>query len=378
MPNRLGTKAARRADRLPWRRIGWGLAVAGALALLAVPLPHDPATIEPAVPYQAAPRVEAPAPPRALKARIDELVAGFDGRVGVAVRKVGEPWLLEAGATEPLPQMSVSKLWVAVSVLHAVDEGRMSMSQPVTVRREDLSIFHQPIRRFVGQGAYRTTVEKLLVGAITQSDNAANDVLMREAGGPGAVRAALSAKGMAGVGFADEERILQTGIAGLEWRPEFSFGRAFWTAREEVPDAERRRALEAYLAAPPDGATPAGIVIALDRLKRGELLSEASTAWLLSTMSRTQTGPSRLTAGLRPGWSIAHKTGTGQVLGRLATGYNDVGLLTAPDGESYAVAVMIAETRAPVPDRQDLMVAVAAAVTAWHDGLDPSAARPDL
>ena len=51
----------------------------------------------------------------------------------------------------------------------------------------------------------------------------------------------------------------------------------------------------------------------------------------------------------------------------MATGFNDVGVMTAPDGHAYAVAVMIAQTRASVPDRQALMVEVARAVAAHHD-----------
>ena len=57
------------------------------------------------------------------------------------------------------------------------------------------------------------------------------------------------------------------------------------------------------------------IVNALARLKRGELLSPSSTARLLSIMGNTKTGANRLKGGLKPGWSLSHKTGTGQVLG---------------------------------------------------------------
>ena len=93
-------------------------------------------------------------------------------------------------------------------------------------------------------------------------------------------------------------------------------------------------------------------------------------------MSRAafRTGPERLKGGLMPGWTIAHKTGTGQDLGDLTTGYNDVGLITAPNGDTYAIAVMIAATRRPIPERQALMAAVARAVVEAHDG--PSAAAP--
>ena len=32
-------------------------------------------------------------------------------------------------------------------------------------------------------------------------------------------------------------------------------------------------------------------------------------------MGNTKTGANRLKGGLRPGWTLSHKTGTGQVLG---------------------------------------------------------------
>ncbi|MEP2550658.1 MAG: serine hydrolase, partial [Marinomonas sp.] len=73
------------------------------------------------------------------------------------------------------------------------------------------------------------------------------------------------------------------------------------------------------------------------------------------------------------GWQIAHKTGTGQVLDIVPpgvmgeqTGYNDVGILTAPNGARYVVAVMIGNTKAPVPQRMDMMHAVVAAIAEYH------------
>jgi beta-lactamase class A len=42
-------------------------------------------------------------------------------------------------------------------------------------------------------------------------------------------------------------------------------------------------------------------------------------------MANTHTGPNRLRGGLAPGWSLSHKTGTGQELGGVQAGYNDIG-----------------------------------------------------
>ena len=84
-------------------------------------------------------------------------------------------------------------------------------------------------------------------------------------------------------------------------------------------------------------------------------------------MSETHTGPNRLKGGLASGWTLNHKTGTGQVLGGEQAGYNDVGILTAPDGKSYAVAVMIKLTSTPLAVRMTLMNEVVRAVIAEHD-----------
>ena len=122
------------------------------------------------------------------------------------------------------------------------------------------------------------------------------------------------------------------------------------------------QALYRYLLNPPDAATPVGVATALERLHRGDLLSPASSALLLDLMSHTETGASRLRAGLAPGWTLRHKTGTGQVMGAVATGFNDVGLLTSPEGRTYAVAVLIGRTNRPIEQRQALMAAVSRAV----------------
>lgn len=318
-----------------------------------------------------------PAAPGPLQIHLENLALAFPGRAGIAVRDVSADWTAGVDLESPYPQQSVSKLWVALSVLDAVDRGELRLDDTVLVRREDLSIFHQPLREKVGRGTYRTQVMALLENSTTLSDNAANDVLMRLVGGPDRVRAVMGEKALDGIGFGDEERFFQTAIAGLDWRPDFSFGQSFWRARESMPQGRRLAALEAYLADPPDGATPGAVTAALDRLASGELLGADATEQLLTLMAASRTGPKRLGGGLTEGWSLAHKTGTGQVMGARATGYNDVGLLTAPDGRVYAVAVMIAETTAAVPERQALMQAVTRAVIDHHAGRDPGAAPPD-
>jgi beta-lactamase class A len=189
---------------------------------------------------------------------------------------------------------------------------------------------------------------------------------MRSVGGPSAVRAMIAEKDLGRIRFYNGERALQSKIAGLIWTPGYSIGNAFYQARDALPLSVRRAAFNRYVDDPYDGAAPSAIVDALARLKRGELLSPESTRRLLNVMGNTKTGANRLKGGLEPGWKLSHKTGTGQVLGAQQAGYNDIGILTAPDGRSYSVAVMIKLTSVPLPTRMTLMNNVVHAVIAQH------------
>lgn len=306
---------------------------------------------------------------RELAARIAELGRSFPGEVGIAVRDVQTDWTTSWNGDKHFPQQSVSKFWVALNVMERVDEGQMDLGDPVTVRQQDLTLFNQPIRQMIGSNGYRTTYGDLLNRSLTQSDNTANDMLLRRSGGPEAVRAMLADKRLRGIRFGPGERLLQAGIAGLSWDDSFSIGDRFYTARAGVPAGRRREAFENYIADPVDGATPIGLVSGLARLQRGELLSAESTRRLIQTMSNTRTGRQRLRGGLAPGWRLAHKTGTGQVLNGTQAGYNDIGILISPEGRTYAVAVMIGRTSVPLPRRMEMMQDVTRATIAYHEAL---------
>ncbi|MEK6541122.1 MAG: class A beta-lactamase [Pseudomonadota bacterium] len=323
----------------------------------------------PVVPPRADPRADPGVnrPPPALEAQLHNLWRDFPGRTGIAVQRIDGAWSLSRRGDEAFPQQSVSKTWVALTLLSQVDAERLHLSDRVTIGPEDLTLFHQPLAaRVAREGRVEASLGELLEQAITGSDNSANDALLRRVGGPDAVNAFLERHHLGRIRFGPGERLLQSHTAGLEWRQSYAVGRAFQVAREGVPIALRRAALERYLADPEDGASPSAIAGALARLARGELLSPASTRLMLDTLSRTSSGPQRLRAGVPVGWRVAHKTGTGQELEGRATGYNDIAILTAPDGTRYGVAVMLASTTASVPQRMALMQAVSRAVAANH------------
>jgi beta-lactamase class A len=307
----------------------------------------------------------APAPPAELQADLQDLIDRYREPVGVAITDVPAGWTAQIAGDEVYPQQSVSKLWVALAVLQAVDDGKMRLDQWAVMRPDDRSVFYQPLAsRIRDPDGLAITLADLLRHALIESDNSANDKLIREIGGAGVVTRVIAEKGLAGLSVGGTERDLQTRTAGLEWRPEYGVTWLFKQARAQLPDAVRDAAQAAYLANPPDGASPVAIAAALAQLKRGELLSGASTDFMLDLMGEARTGPRRLRGGLSPGWTLAHKTGTGPDWRGASVGINDVGLLTAPDGHTYAVAVMLRQTSRPPSARHALMQGVTRAVAA--------------
>jgi beta-lactamase class A len=283
------------------------------------------------------------------------------------MRVDGGEWVFGHRMDELFPQQSVSKTWVALTVLDMVDQGKLRLDQKVKITRDDLAVFHQPIRdQVIANGSIEVSILNLLETSIRASDNTANDSLLRTVGGPQAVTGFIARKNLGAIRFGPGERALQSGIAGLDWKQEYAIGRRFYAARDAVPLATRKAALDRYLNDPIDGASPQAIVRALAKLAKGELLSASSTRLMLDIMSRTSSGPNRLKAGVPAGWSFLHKTGTGQILPPVSTGYNDIGIMTAPDGTRYAIAVMMGSTTASIPQRMTFMQFVSRTVASYH------------
>ncbi len=305
------------------------------------------------------------AAPDALRNRINSLGGGFDGIAGISIYSMRDGWQIDHNAARLYPQQSCSKLWVAIAALELVDQGRISLGDRVTLGRNDLTLFHQPLRAKILGGGATTTLGALLFTAMTESDNTANDKLMRSIGGPDAVRGMVERKGLGSIRFYDGERALQSKIAGLIWSQSWAIGDGFYKARAALPLSVRKASFDRYIADPYDGASPHAVALALARLKRGDLLSPASTSRLLSIMAATRTGKARVRAALARGWKWSHKTGTGQVLQGRIGGINDIGLLTAPDGSVYTMALMTVPNRSD-GEAQNLMQSVTRAIIAAH------------
>ncbi|MDP3590326.1 serine hydrolase, partial [Phenylobacterium sp.] len=83
--------------------------------------------------------------PASLQERLDTIAARHGEPIGIAVADVGAGWAVAVAGDHFFPQQSVSKTWVALAVLDAVDRGDLDLKSAVTMTFADRSVFNQPL-----------------------------------------------------------------------------------------------------------------------------------------------------------------------------------------------------------------------------------------
>jgi beta-lactamase class A len=263
-------------------------------------------------------------------------VAGLDlgalerrvpARMGVSALDLATGARVGWRADERFATCSTFKAFLAAAVLERVDHGRERADRHVTWTAADLQPHSPATEAALANGL---SVEELCAAIVRVSDNCAANLLLKTLGGP--------------AGMTRWYRSLGDRVSRLD--------------RWEV-------ALNTALKGDPrDTASPNATVANLRAVLLGDRLSAASRAKLTGWMATSAPGPNRIKAGVPQGWTVAHKTGTGD---NGAT--NDIGLLTAPDGRQVLLAIYLTETSASLPDCEAAIAdATRAALTALGHG----------
>ena len=270
------------------------------------------------------------AQPNPLQQEITAIVALAKGRVGVSavVLETGET-VAALNSQDHFPMQSVYKLPISMAVMKQVDAGKIKLEQKVKVAKEDYvgSAAHSPIRDEYPHGA-ELTVNDLLRFALSESDGTASDVLMKLAGGPGAVQAFLTELGIKDLIVLDTEQSF-TQDHSLQYR---------------------------------NFATPGSAVALLRALYEHRGLSESSQALVLRFMTESTPGPRRLKGLLPAGTNVAHKTGTSGTENGMTAATNDIGIITLPNGKHLAIAVFVSDSPADEAMREGTIAKIAKAV----------------
>jgi beta-lactamase class A len=88
----------------------------------------------------------------------------------------------------------------------------------------------------LGKGGHTTTLGALLFSAITESDNTANDKLMRSVGGPQAVRDMIEAKKLGSIRFYEGERCASVADRGPHLEPKLLGRRCLLQGAQRIAD----------------------------------------------------------------------------------------------------------------------------------------------
>ncbi len=277
------------------------------------------------------------------------------GTFGIAVVDLQNGATWGVNAERAFPMMSVFKAPVAAAVLSRVDAGSLSLAQSVTVQRSDVdpgSAVPSIGDHFIGD-RMTFTVRRLLVAAVSQSDNTAVDALIRLLGGGQAVTRFLREKGIPAMRVDEDEAAVARVFDHLQGAAQPAAGE---TPAEQ--DRRLREGYQAFLADPRNTTTPEAAALFLQKLWGHQLLSRASTEYLLQLMD-AQTVPNRLRAGLPSGVRLADKTGTSGTVAGMTAAYNDIGILTWPDGRTVILAAFLTGSAASQAARDALFAELA-------------------
>lgn len=290
----------------------------------------------------------APAFADALQAKLDALAQRAQpAHLGVTVidLRSGQTWRVGAGRAYPM--MSVFKAPLGAALLARVDRGELSLDRAVTLTRADLRQGVSPIAKHFQGESMTFTVRQLLKAAVGDSDNTAADALLPLVGGPAGLTAWLRTQGIQGMRVDRGEGGISHDVMGLDAHNQPPPGET-----DAQADARIRRGFLAYMRGPRDTSTPDAAASFLRKLWQGELLSSGSTRLLLDTM--THTPPFRIESGLPKGVQFAHKGGTSATFEGITAAFNDIGVISWPDGRAVVVAGFLTGSTQSAKERNAL------------------------
>jgi beta-lactamase class A len=264
-----------------------------------------------------------------LRQQIRAIAREARGKVSVSCSLPGSPLNCDLNPNAHPPMQSVFKLPLALSVLHQVEKGILSLDHPVRFLPQDRILPHvySPLQDQYPQAGVDVPMRELLRLTVSLSDNVAADILLRLVGGPNAVNTYIAALPISGFHLQDSEAVLHHEVS-----------------------AQYRNWFE-----------PAGAVQLLRRISDNSPLTSEHTDLLLSWMTpsvRTK----RLEGDLPAGMRVAHKSGTSDVDDGIAHATNDIGLIPLPKGRRIAIAVFVTDSTADEATREQVIARIARAV----------------
>jgi beta-lactamase class A len=233
---------------------------------------------------------------------IRQIESKTGGRLGVFALDMQSGRQLASRADERFAMCSTFKWVLAAQVLAGVDRSQLSLDQHVAYGSDDL-LEHAPVsKEHVARGYM--TVEDLARAAVVVSDNTAANLLLSKLGGPESLTQFARSLGDRTTRLDRTEPALNS------------------NEPEDVRDTTSARAM----------------VLLMNRILGGDVLSSASRERLIGWLQACETGKARLRAGLPSEWVVGDKTGTGN-----NGACSDVAIAVPPGRAPVLIAVYLSD-----------------------------------
>jgi beta-lactamase class A len=264
-----------------------------------------------------------------LQRQIQGIAADARGRVSVACSLPESSWNCDLDPHARPPMQSVFKFPLAVTALHLIEQGKLSLDQSTRFLPSDriLPHTHSPLQDKYPEANVNVPLRELLGLAVSQSDNVAADIVLRTIGGPAIVNSYMDSIGVSGFHLEDGEDGLARDVAA-QYRDWFE---------------------------------PSGAVQLLRRISDNSPLTPEHTRMLLQWMQETPNGALRIKGMLPSGTIVMHKTGSSGTREGVTFATNDIGLITLPDGRRLAIAIFVTDSRAGDDAREAVIARIAKA-----------------
>ena len=267
---------------------------------------------------------------QSLQRQIENIIAGRDAEVGVAVIISGRD-IVTVNNERRYPMMSVMKFHQSLYVADWLSRRGLAVDTMIHVGLEEMRPgTWSPMRDEYPDGEVGLTVAELLRYTLQQSDNNACDVLFDRTGGPAATDRYMRSLGIDGFSISATEDDMHTDVS---------------------------RCMDNY-------TTPLAAAQLVERFVAMRDSRHGVLDYIWEMMTQCATGTGRLPAPFKgiPA-VIAHKTGTGDrdSRGKLI-GINDVGHVILPDGRHYSIAVFVNESSGDMASTEKIIADISGVV----------------
>ncbi|WP_221568378.1 class A beta-lactamase [Alkalihalobacillus sp. TS-13] len=250
----------------------------------------------------------------AIKDDLAKLEDKYNAKIGVFALDTGTNQTLTYRPDERFAHTSTLKALTVGALLQ--QKSIEDLNQKITYTQDDLVTYSPITEQHVETGM---TLKELSDASLRYSDNTAQNLILKQLGGPSGLKVSLR---KIGDDVTNPER----------FEPELN----------EVKPGETQ-----------DTSTPRALATSLQMFTLGEAIPTEKRELLIDWMKRNTTGDTLIQAGVPEGWEVADKSGAGSYGTR-----NDIAIIWPPKGDPIVLAVLSSRDKKDA-DYNDKLIAEA-------------------